>query len=83
MCLGDYYEQTFMFTQSLKVKKYLLYLNSFIQWENHARSLELEAVTLGNINKRIQEKVMKNEGTWIDWQYLLDAAALLAKVSYI
>ncbi|PIK47465.1 putative E3 ubiquitin-protein ligase ARIH2 isoform X1 [Apostichopus japonicus] len=61
------------------LKKYLFYHG---RWENHARSLELEAVTLGNINKRIQEKVMKNEGTWIDWQYLLDAAALLAKCRY-
>lgn len=31
---------------------------------------------------RINEKVMKGLGTWIDWQYLFDAAALLAKCRY-
>lgn len=25
---------------------------------------------------------MNNSGTWIDWQYLLDAAALLKKVNF-
>lgn len=25
---------------------------------------------------------MESEGTWIDWQYLLDAANLLAKCRY-
>ena len=32
------------------------------------------------IKTRIEEKVMNNSGTWIDWQYLLDAAKLLRKV---
>ena len=50
------------------------------QWENHAKSLKLEEQTLLKIKSRIQEKVMNNEGTWIDWQYLLDAATLLKKV---
>jgi len=27
-------------------------------------------------------QVMESEGTWIDWQYLLDAANLLAKCRY-
>ena len=27
----------------------------------------------------VQEKVMGGSGTWIDWQYLFDAARLLAK----
>jgi ariadne-2 len=52
----------------------------FLQYENHSKSLELEEQTLLKITSRIQEKVMNNAGTWIDWQYLLDAAALLKKV---
>lgn len=32
--------------------------------------------------ERNHQKVMANKGTWIDWQYLLDAAALLAKCRY-
>ena len=30
----------------------------------------------------VQEKVMGGSGTWIDWQYLFDAAKLLAKCRY-
>lgn len=61
------------------LKKYLFY---FERWENHSKSLKLEEQTLQNLKNRIQKKVMKNEGTWIDWQYLLDAAALLARCRY-
>ncbi|CAC5397163.1 ARIH2 [Mytilus coruscus] len=61
------------------LKKYLFY---FERWENHSKSLELEEQTLLKITSRIQEKVMNNAGTWIDWQYLLDAAALLRKCRY-
>ena len=52
----------------------------YLQWENHSKSLRLEEQTLEKIKERIDEKVMNNIGTWIDWQYLLDAAALLQKV---
>jgi len=61
------------------LKKYLHY---FERWENHSNSMKLEAQTLAKIKSRINEKVMKSCGTWIDWQYLLDAAALLAKCRY-
>lgn len=61
------------------LKKYLFY---FERWENHAKSLKLEEQTLNTIKSRIQEKVMNNSGTWIDWQYLLDAASLLKKCRY-
>jgi len=61
------------------LKKYLHY---FERWENHSRSLKLEAVTLEKIKNRIQEKVMSGSGTWIDWQYLFDSAKLLAKCRY-
>ena len=54
----------------------------FFQWENHSKSMKLEAQTLAKIKTRINEKVMGCCGTWIDWQYLLDAAALLAKCRY-
>lgn len=58
------------------LKKYLFY---FERWENHHRSLLLEEETRKRIQKQIEEKVMRNEGTWIDWQYLLRAGELLAK----
>jgi len=61
------------------LKKYLHY---FERWENHSRSLKLEAVTLEKIKNRITEKVMSGNGTWIDWQYLFDSAKLLAKCRY-
>jgi len=61
------------------LKKYLHY---FERWENHSRSLKLEAVTLEKIKNRITEKVMSGSGTWIDWQYLFDSAKLLAKCRY-
>lgn len=50
------------------------------QWENHNKSLQLEAQTYQRIHEKIQERVMNNLGTWIDWQYLQNAAKLLAKV---
>ncbi|ELU14866.1 hypothetical protein CAPTEDRAFT_207577 [Capitella teleta] len=61
------------------LKKYLFY---FERWENHAKSLKLEEETLKKILQRIEEKVMNNSGTWIDWQYLLNAAELLKKCRY-
>jgi ariadne-2 len=61
------------------LKKYLHY---FERWENHSRSIKLEAVTFETIKNRITEKVMSAQGTWIDWQYLFDAARLLAKCRY-
>ena len=36
---------------------------------------------LKKINERIEEKVTQGEGTWIDWQYLKDAATHLTKVN--
>jgi hypothetical protein len=42
--------------------------------------LQLEAQTYERIHEKIQERVMNNLGTWIDWQYLQNAAKLLAKV---
>lgn len=61
------------------LKKYLHY---FERWENHSKSIKLEAQTTEKIKNRINDKVMGGSGTWIDWQYLLDAAALLAKCRY-
>lgn len=42
--------------------------------------MQLEAQTYQRIQEKIQERVMNNLGTWIDWQYLQNAAKLLAKV---
>ena len=55
-------------------------MSSVFQYENHAKSLKLEEQTIQKITTRIQDMVMTQAGTWIDWQYLLDAAALLKKV---
>ncbi|XP_063466249.1 E3 ubiquitin-protein ligase ARIH2 isoform X3 [Symphalangus syndactylus] len=96
MCLGDwkthgseyyecsrYKENPDIVNQSQQaqareaLKKYLFY---FERWENHNKSLQLEAQTYQRIHEKIQERVMNNLGTWIDWQYLQNAAKLLAKV---
>ncbi|XP_022184559.2 potential E3 ubiquitin-protein ligase ariadne-2 [Nilaparvata lugens] len=61
------------------LKKYLHY---YERWENHCKSLRLEEQTVTKIKSRINIKVMNSSGTWIDWQYLMDAAALLAKCRY-
>uniref|UniRef100_A0A1A9ZL14 RBR-type E3 ubiquitin transferase n=1 Tax=Glossina pallidipes TaxID=7398 RepID=A0A1A9ZL14_GLOPL len=61
------------------LKKYLHY---YERWENHSKSLQLEQQTLDRLRQRINDKVMKGRGTWIDWQYLFNAAALLAKCRY-
>lgn len=45
--------------------------------------MQLEAQTYQRIQEKIQERVMNNLGTWIDWQYLLNAAKLLAKVQIV
>lgn len=51
-----------------------------LQWANHDHSLSLEEVTRKNIVTRVEKEVAKGRGTWIDWQYLMDAVALLRKV---
>ncbi|KAK7800677.1 hypothetical protein U0070_022249, partial [Myodes glareolus] len=98
MCLGDwkthgseyyecsrYKENPDIVNQSQQaqareaLKKYLFY---FERWENHNKSLQLEAQTYQRIHEKIQERVMNNLGTWIDWQYLQNAAKLLAKCRY-
>ena len=53
---------------------------SSYQWANHGQSLCLEESTKKKIYDRIKEKVSDGCGTWIDWQYLHDAVALLRKV---
>lgn len=61
------------------LKKYLHY---YERWENHSKSFQLEQQTLDRLKQRINEKVMKGLGTWIDWQYLFTAATLLGKCRY-
>lgn len=61
------------------LKKYLHY---YERWENHSKSLQLEQQTLDRLKSRINKKVMKGLGTWIDWQHLFNAATLLAKCRY-
>lgn len=61
------------------LEKYLFY---YQRWANHDQSLKLEEATKEALLARIEEKVAAAEGTWIDWQYLLDAVALLRKCRY-
>lgn len=98
MCLGDwkkhgseYYEcsrykenpavaqETVHVKARKALEKYLFY---FERWENHNKSLKLEEKMLEKIKVRIEERVNRHEGTWIDWQYLFDAASLLTKSRY-
>jgi ariadne-2 len=46
------------------------------------KSLKLERELLDRIKERINSKVANHEGTWIDWQYLYDAASLLTRCRY-
>jgi ariadne-2 len=96
MCLGDwkghgseyyecsrYKENPDSANESAKARAALRkYLHYYERWQNHAKSLKLEEKTLEKIKDRINQKVMNGSGTWIDWQYLLDAATLLAKCRY-
>nr|CAB3222875.1 E3 ubiquitin-protein ligase ARIH2 [Phallusia mammillata] len=98
MCLGDWknhgnsYYECSRYKENPKIakksqqtqarealKKYLFY---FQRWENHNQSLMLEAQARTRIQKQIEEKVNKCQGTWIDWQYLMRAGELLAKCRY-
>lgn len=56
------------------------FLLNRVQWNNHHHSLLLEEQTRRGIMNHIEDKVAGGEGTWIDWQYLLDAANLLRNV---
>ncbi|XP_065202301.1 potential E3 ubiquitin-protein ligase ariadne-2 [Planococcus citri] len=96
LCLGDwkghgteyyecsrYRENPDLANENAKARAALRkYLHYYERWQNHAKSLKLEEKTLEKIKERINSKVMNGSGTWIDWQYLLDAAALLAKCRY-
>jgi len=61
------------------LEKYLFY---YQRWANHDQSLRLEETTKRRIQDRIEEKVTAGCGTWIDWQYLIDAVSLLRKCRY-
>ena len=56
------------------------FLPSLPQWANHNQSLKLEESTQQKILSRIDDKVAASSGTWIDWQYLIDAVDQLRKV---
>lgn len=58
------------------------YLHYYERWENHSKSLQLEQQTLDRLRNRVNDRVMNGWGTWIDWQYLFNAASLLAKCRY-
>ena len=42
----------------------------------------MKGKTINHLFFSPQDKVMSGCGTWIDWQYLFDAAKLLAKCRY-
>ncbi|CAH8518887.1 unnamed protein product [Dicrocoelium dendriticum] len=61
------------------LRRYVFYYD---RWTNHERSLQLEQEHRVAVTKRIHEKVLNKEGTWIDWQYLLTAADTLRDCRY-
>uniref|UniRef100_A0A1I7ZLB5 RBR-type E3 ubiquitin transferase n=1 Tax=Steinernema glaseri TaxID=37863 RepID=A0A1I7ZLB5_9BILA len=61
------------------LEKYLHYFNRF---DNHHKSLQFEEEMLKSIHATIEDKVNHHQGTWIDWQYLLNAAEQLTKCRY-
>uniref|UniRef100_A0A183BJK9 RBR-type E3 ubiquitin transferase n=1 Tax=Globodera pallida TaxID=36090 RepID=A0A183BJK9_GLOPA len=58
------------------------YLHYYERFENHHKSLKMEEELRARIKAKIEDKVRAHEGTWIDWQYLHDAARLLTKCRY-
>lgn len=69
----------FFFSARRALERYLFYYERF---ENHHKSLKLEEELRAKIKAKIEEKVHNHEDTWIDWQYLHDAATLLTKCRY-
>lgn len=70
-------------TNHLKARRALeRYLHYFERYENHSKSLKMEEEMRTKIIEKIEAKVSRMEGTWIDWQYLHDAATLLTKCRY-
>ncbi|KAF5399973.1 RBR-type E3 ubiquitin transferase [Paragonimus heterotremus] len=61
------------------LKRYVFYYD---RWANHERSLRLEQQHRAAVCAKIREKVLKKEGTWIDWQHLLTAADTLRDCRY-
>lgn len=61
------------------LKKYLFY---FERWENHMKSVRFEDENLKQIKRKIDYELLNNNGTWIDWQYLLRGASVLTKCRY-
>jgi len=58
------------------------YLHYYERYENHSKSLKMEEELRSKLKAKIDEKVNNHEGTWIDWQYLHDAATLLTRCRY-
>ncbi|VDN32066.1 unnamed protein product [Cylicostephanus goldi] len=58
------------------------YLHYYERFENHNKSLKLEQQFRDKIQRKIEAKVNDHDGTWIDWQYLHNAATLLTKCRY-
>lgn len=50
------------------------------QWHNHDKSLKLEEDLLQQLNEKIAAKVSEGQSSWIDWQYIVEAAKHLTKV---
>lgn len=98
MCLGDWKTHGSEYYECSRYKEYpniahesahaqarealKKYLHYYERWENHSKSLQLEQETLDSLKSRINTKVMKGLGTWIDWQHLFNAATLLARCRY-
>lgn len=58
------------------------YLHYYERFENHSKSLKMEEEMRIRIKTKIEVKISRHEGTWIDWQYLHAASHLLTKCRY-
>lgn len=58
------------------------YLHYYARFENHRQSLKMEEEMKIKIRAKIEEKISRCKGTWIDWQYLHSASHLLTKCRY-
>lgn len=75
----DKFEKSSMSQARSALKKYLHYYG---RWDNHDKSPQLEQELLQQLNEKITAKVNEGKSSWIDWQFLLDAARQLTKCRY-
>uniref|UniRef100_A0A915EVN2 RBR-type E3 ubiquitin transferase n=1 Tax=Ditylenchus dipsaci TaxID=166011 RepID=A0A915EVN2_9BILA len=81
MCFRDWKSHGTQEANHLKARRALeKYLHYYERFENHNKSLKMEEELREKIKTKIEERITRHEGTWIDWQYLHAASHLLTKL---